>query len=259
MSKEGIDLVQSLMAPEPLDRLSANQALRHPWMATGDDTKSLADQLASILLDSAMFHKPDFPENDEITQPAVQWTTDVEDIDSLSFAAIRDIPEQVNQRDQEEDANPASDFPQHDTTKTVPSPKRPGFQTYIEDADEDSNPIEGTAKYAPKAPPAPPEEVVDRKPPESTGARDKHYWLRKQGRQYFLQDAYRMGQSPLAPDHTDSIESIKVLEDNTYIPTHCVSLRAVVDLRYDFVEHVCLSFLRCSYLISSIASWRFLC
>lgn len=75
MSDQGIAFIQFLMAPFPLDRPSSEQAIKQPWVMIEDDYKSDDDKLHCVEEASAI---TDHDPQDEITQPDIHWTTDLD-------------------------------------------------------------------------------------------------------------------------------------------------------------------------------------
>lgn len=75
VSHQGIRFIQQLMAPSPLDRPSSEQVINHPWVMIEDDDKSENDKVHCVEEACAVIdHDP----QDEITQPDIKWTRDVD-------------------------------------------------------------------------------------------------------------------------------------------------------------------------------------
>lgn len=79
VSEAGVEFIRSLMSPLPLERLTADQALNHPWMVLKDDAESDGGDTAKLQDPDAIIDNYMVPGHEgEITQPATRWTTDVE-------------------------------------------------------------------------------------------------------------------------------------------------------------------------------------
>lgn len=199
VSEDCINLIRSLMAPKPRDRLLASQALRHPWFTMDEESEPESAVVNNNVSTACMVLSSDL--KTQSTQPSAAWTqATVRDMEGssdhkteglresqgptgvtrtrmgilgaiadvgfnakmktegpLGFADVRmnfearddnaslcghrsaDLDEEVHARIKEffsarsETSGPHGDTPPH--------------CTYMEDADEDGNPIEGTIVY----------------------------------------------------------------------------------------------------------------
>lgn len=73
-SKTGIVFIQSMMAPFPLERITAEQALKHPWILLDEDTRSDCSSTSSVQ-DRTEIPSVCSGQDEAITQPSVGWTT----------------------------------------------------------------------------------------------------------------------------------------------------------------------------------------
>lgn len=85
VSDQGIEFIQHLMAPSPLDRPSSEQAIKHPWMAIEDDYKS-DDGKVQFVEEACPVQTHDSQE--DITQPDIHWTTDLDTTNAEAFSCI---------------------------------------------------------------------------------------------------------------------------------------------------------------------------
>lgn len=234
VSEDCIELIRSLMAPLPPDRLSAAKALKHPWMTTEDDAKSLAEHVASLRA-SCGSQKPDLHDSDEITQPATQWTTDTEK--SHTIGIVRD--QQNGLREFEGAVQPASDPRQH-TRQDLPKVYDARFRNHLAGencADQHCYTTEDRKEHANKAVS---EKVVSKQQEKVSTATPKKYLIRKKGRTFHLDDSSHIDVISNAASKTGTRESIKVMGGATFIPNYCISRRAISDSRYEFQEGVSL-------------------
>lgn len=76
-SEAGIAFIQFLMAPFPLERMTAEQALKHPWILLDEDAQSDGEDVNDVQDNTTMVNVS-FDWDEDITQPATNWTSDIE-------------------------------------------------------------------------------------------------------------------------------------------------------------------------------------
>lgn len=169
------------MAPLPLERLTADQALKHPWMVLKEDAESDSGDTAKLKDAAAMMGDFSRCEGD-ITQPATTWTTDVESVGSpatqrhlMQFVSPQPrssviIDSTVDSKSHQtqshrghisellghlkpgeeggyEEQRKALFLPPNSRTETAHATDRKKFQASVEDGDEDSNDIDYAEKH----------------------------------------------------------------------------------------------------------------
>lgn len=90
MSDQGIEFIQHLMAPSPLDRPSPEEAIKHTWIMIEDDHKS--DDGDSQYIEEE-FAVPAQDALEEITQPDIHWTTDLDTAEVQALPQIQIGPD----------------------------------------------------------------------------------------------------------------------------------------------------------------------
>lgn len=91
VSEQGIEFIQHLMAPSPLDRPSSEKAIKHTWIMIEDDHKSDDGNFQCIGEESAV---PAQDPLEDITQPDIHWTTDLDTAEVESLLQIQTGPEE---------------------------------------------------------------------------------------------------------------------------------------------------------------------
>lgn len=91
LSEQGIKFIQHLMAPSPLDRPSSEKAIEHTWIMIEDDHKSDEGNLQYI---GEEFAVPAQDALEEITQPDIHWTTDLDTAEVEALPRIQIGPEE---------------------------------------------------------------------------------------------------------------------------------------------------------------------
>lgn len=133
-SESGVDFVQSLMAPFPLERMTAEQALKHPWILLDDDAKSDGDDVASVQ-GNATVASISSSGDEDITQPVTHWTSDVgtADLEILSKLSVKGDEAGGNTIRHEQQLISLG------LKRTIRMACRSKHQAYVEDGSEDSN------------------------------------------------------------------------------------------------------------------------
>lgn len=117
ISDQGIEFVQHLMTPFPLDRPSSEQAIKHTWVVIEDDYKSDASDgnFQGVEEEHAA---PTENSQGEITQPDINWTTDLDTADLDIVSRIQAGPgEQDSQNISQRSHSPCEEA----LTDTVPA------------------------------------------------------------------------------------------------------------------------------------------
>lgn len=133
-SKTGIAFVKSLMAPLPLERMTAVQALKHPWISLDEDAKSDSDNTTN-LQECATVVTIYSDRGGDVTQPSARWTTDFEtaDLETLSKLPIK--LDRVDGHITRHEEN----FKAWDSTRTIRVACQSKYRPYVEDGSEDSS------------------------------------------------------------------------------------------------------------------------
>jgi serine/threonine protein kinase len=132
-SETGIAFIQCLMAPLPLERMTAEQALKHPWISLDEDAKSDGDNTTNLQDCAAVVTiSPD--RGEDITQPSASWTTDFEtaDLETLSKLPIKldGVGGHIIRHEEKLKA--------WDSTRTIRVACQGKYHPYVEDGSEDS-------------------------------------------------------------------------------------------------------------------------
>lgn len=131
-SKAGIAFIQSIMAPFPLERMTAEQALKHPWILLDEDTRSECSSTTSAR-DSTEVPSICSGQDEAITQPSVVWTTDSEVVE---FGTLSNIPVMVRKLDRDTILHEEKPLP-WESTRTIRVACR--GKSRAEDDSEDSS------------------------------------------------------------------------------------------------------------------------
>lgn len=133
-SRTGIAFVKSLMAPLPLERMTAEQALKHPWISLDEDAKSDSDNTTN-LQECATVLTIYSDRDGDITQPSARWTTDFEtaDLETLSKLPIKlDRTDGHITRHEEK-------LKAWDSARTIRVACQSKYRPYVEDGSEDTS------------------------------------------------------------------------------------------------------------------------
>lgn len=137
MSDHGIEFIQHLMAPSPLDRPSSEKAIKHNWIMIEDDYKSDDDSFQYVE-DASVDPSPD-PQGD-ITQPDIHWTTDLDTTNVEPGSQIQ--TEEKDQQSQNLSQRSHSSC-QEALTDVSPATNPERRYVLVRDYHEDENHIEG--------------------------------------------------------------------------------------------------------------------
>lgn len=146
-SELGIDLIQSMMNPMPLERLTAELALKHPWLTTEEDNKSNGDDAESVQDTTVLTIFT--PQCEDITQPATNWTSDIE---TARLKVPSDLPVKFDQIERPVEDRDRTCLPQESSTTTTHVVDSKKHQAYVEDADEDSSSVACDSTFIQKLP-----------------------------------------------------------------------------------------------------------
>lgn len=158
VSESGVELIRSLMSSTPSQRPSAKQVLNHPWMFFGEEEMH-ANASSDSQIESQL-EQLDLEGSDETSQASGEWTTEY--LAKTTGGSVRERTITA------------------DSTRLVGSPDDPlanrimnssDKRTYMQEADEHGNIIEGTEVY------------VGTPPGGSKGASNKARTEGKQARQ----------------------------------------------------------------------------
>lgn len=137
VSDHGIEFIQHLMAPSPLDRPSSEKAIKHNWIMIEDDYKSDDDSFQYVE-EASVDSSPD-PQGD-ITQPDIHWTTDLDTTNVEPGSQIQ--TEEKDQQSQNLSQRSHSSC-QEALTDVSPATNPERRYVLVHDYHEDENHIEG--------------------------------------------------------------------------------------------------------------------
>lgn len=137
VSDHGIEFIQHLMAPSPLDRPSSEKAIKHTWIMLEDDYKSDDDSFQYV--EEASVDPSQDPQGD-ITQPDIHWTTD---LDTTNVEACSQIQSgEKEQRSQNLSQRSHSSY-REALTEISPATNPERRYVLVRNCHEDENHIEG--------------------------------------------------------------------------------------------------------------------
>lgn len=137
VSDHGIEFIQHLMAPSPSDRPSSEKAIKHTWIMIEDDYKSDDDSFQYV--EEASVDPSQDPQGD-ITQPDINWTTDLETTNVEPGSQIQ--PEANDQQSQNLIQRSHSSY-QEALTEISPATNPERRYVLVRNCHEDENHIEG--------------------------------------------------------------------------------------------------------------------
>lgn len=95
VSDQCIRFIQNLMAPSPVNRPSSEQAIKHPWIVIEDDNES---DNSNFRGSQEAYVVPMHAPGDDITQPDIHWTTDIDTANVESLSGIQPGAEEQGSR-----------------------------------------------------------------------------------------------------------------------------------------------------------------
>lgn len=115
VSDQCIEFIKYLMAPSPLDRPSSEQAIKHPWIVIEDDYKSDDGNFQFVEEECAV---PNHDPQEDITQPDIHWTTDLDTTSGGIFSCIESGSEE---QDSENCSQSSGSSYQEEVTEIAPA------------------------------------------------------------------------------------------------------------------------------------------